>query len=166
MAERLSISMLKQEVEVYNESVDIPFVVGDKEINVKLKPFFSPTLIRDIVSDITLFFLNADKEKLIIDKNEEDDIVGYFILRHCTDIKFSKGKKAKTLYDEFKILVNSQIFKVLLDAIPQESIASVYDTIYEVIEVSTKFQKQLKKYQEQIKELPLKNREILIKDGE
>lgn len=162
MAERLSISMIKDEVKMFDEYIDIPFTAQGKEVNVRLYPFFSPTAIRDMVNDLAEFFRNAKKEKVKYKDEEFDDIVGYFILRHFTDIKFTKSKKAKTLYDEFKIIVNSQVFKVLLETIPKESIKAVYDRIFEIIELSAEFENRIKEIQKQIQELPLENRDILF----
>jgi hypothetical protein len=153
MAERLSISMLKKHVEAYNETIEIPIIADGKEFNVKLKPFISPTLARDIVNDLANFFYNADKEKVKVADNEHDDLVGYFILKYCSDIKFSKSKKAKILYEEFKVLLETDLFKVLIDFIPEESIKRVYNRIEEVLDVSSKYEEKMALLQDKAKSL-------------
>lgn len=162
MAERLSISMIKDEVKMFDEYIDIPFTAQGKEVNVRLYPLFSPVTVRDIVNNLAEFLRNAKKENVKYDDKEFDDIVAYFILRHCTDIKFTKSKKAKTLYDEFKIVIKSKSIQTLLKFIPEESIKDVYDRIFEVIEVNAKIENRIKEIQKQIQELPLENRDILF----
>ena len=162
MAERLTISMIEEEVKVYDEYIEIPFTTKDKEIKVRLYPFFSPVTIRDIVVDLSEFLNNVQKENVNYDDKEFDDVVAYFILRHCTDIKFTKSKKAKTLYKEFKTVIKSKNLQSILNLIPEESIQEVYDRIFKEAEFKAKFIDQIKQIQEQIKELPLGNRDILF----
>jgi N-glycosylase/DNA lyase len=163
MAKQFSVSQLKDEVSIYDEFVDIPVTVQGKEYIVKMFPYFKPEGIRDLVNEMIDFFKASETEKLIIPQIEEDDLVGYFIVKHFTDMKFTKSKKAKVIYNEFKLVLNSQLFKVLMETYPQESIKSVYDRIFSVIENNEQLKNKFKETQDVIKDLPLENREIFEK---
>jgi N-glycosylase/DNA lyase len=163
MTKQFSVSQLKDEVSIYDEFVDIPVTVQGKEYIVKMFPYFKPEGIRDLVNEMIDFFKASETEKLIIPQIEEDDLVGYFIVKHFTDMKFTKSKKAKVIYNEFKLVLNSQLFKVLMETYPQESIKSVYDRIFSVIENNEQLKNKFKETQGVIKDLPLENREIFEK---
>jgi N-glycosylase/DNA lyase len=163
MTKQFSVSQLKDEVSIYDEFVDIPVTVQGKEYIVKMFPYFKPEGIRDLVNEMIDFFKASETEKLIIPQIEEDDLVGYFIVKHFTDMKFTKSKKAKVIYNEFKLVLNSQLFKVLMETYPQESIKSVYDRIFSVIENNEQLKNKFKETQDVIKDLPLENREIFEK---
>jgi hypothetical protein len=163
MTKQFSVSQLKDEVSIYDEFVDIPVTVQGKEYIVKMFPYFKPEAIRDLVNEMIDFFKASETEKLIIPQIEEDDLVGYFIVKHFTDMKFTKSKKAKVIYNEFKLVLNSQLFKVLMETYPQESIKSVYDRIFSVIENNEQLKNKFKETQDVIKDLPLENREIFEK---
>lgn len=161
MSEQLSVSQLKDEVSIYDEFVEIPVTIQDKEYNVKMFPFFKPEKVRDLVNELIEFFKACEKEKVTIPPIEEDDLVGYFIIKYFTDMKFTKSKKAKNIYAEFKLALNSQLFKVLMETYPQESIQSVYERIFDIRDMSAKFENKFKEIQETIKSLPLENRDVL-----
>jgi N-glycosylase/DNA lyase len=163
MTKQFSVSQLKDEVSIYDEFVDIPVTVQGKEYIVKMFPYFKPEGIRDLVNEMIDFFKASETEKLMIPQIEEDDLVGYFIVKHFTDMKFTKSKKAKVIYNEFKLVLNSQLFKVLMETYPQESIKSVYDRIFSVIENNEQLKNKFKETQDVIKDLPLENREIFEK---
>jgi N-glycosylase/DNA lyase len=163
MTKQFSVSQLKDEVSIYDEFVDIPVTVQGKEYIVKMFPYFKPEGIRDLVNEMIDFFKASETEKLMIPQIEEDDLVGYFIVKHFTDMKFTKSKKAKVIYNEFKLVLNSQLFKVLMETYPQESIKSVYDRIFSVIENNEQLKNKFKETQDVIKGLPLENREIFEK---
>jgi hypothetical protein len=133
MSEKLSISQLKDEVSIYDEFIEIPVTMDDKEYAVKMYPYFKPEKVRDVVNELHEFLNTAKQEKINIPQIEEDDLVGYFIVKHFTNLTATKSKKAKVIYNEFKIALNSKLFKVLTETFPKESIGEVYDRIYEVI---------------------------------
>ncbi len=125
-------------------------------------PFFAPEKIRDLVNELVDFYKKAQEEKLDIPKIEEDDLVGFFIIKYFTNLKLTSSKKAKKLYEDFKTALNAPLFKVLMKSFPEDSITKVYDRIYEVIEMSAEMENRIKAYQEQLKELPLENRDIIF----
>lgn len=162
MAEQFKVAQLKDEVSIYDEFVEIPVNSQDKEYIVKMYPYFKPEKVRDLVEEIGEFYLSCEKEKITVSQKEQDDIVGYFITKYFTNMIFTKSKKAKKVYEEFKIAVNSGLFKTLMEAYPKESIMSVYDRIYEVLEANAELESQMQRYQQVLKELqPLENREII-----
>lgn len=163
MAKQFKVSQLQDEVSMYNEYVEIDVTAQGQDYIVKLYPYFAPTKIRDLVNELHEFFQAADKEKLTVAPIEEDDLVGYFICKYFTDMGFTKSKKAKAIYEEFKLAQNSKLFKVLLETYPKESVESVYERIYEVIEASAELENKFKQMQDMIKKLPLENREALEK---
>lgn len=165
MAEQFSVSQLQDEVSMYDEFVEIDFTSQGKEYTIKLFPFFKPEKIRDLVNEMIEFFKAAEKEKVEVKQIEEDDLVGYYILKYFTDMKFTKSKKAKNIYAEFKFALNSPLFKQLMEAYPKESVKTVIDRIYEVSNASIKIKNDIEEAQGKIKDLPLENREIIEKLG-
>jgi hypothetical protein len=161
MSGQFSVSQLQDEVSVYDEYVEFPIQTQGKEYIVKLFPFFKPEKVRDLVIDLQNFFKAAEQEKVNISPIEEDDLVGYFIVKYFTDMKFTKSKKAKVIYNEFKLTLNSQLFKILMKSYPQESVQSVYERIFEIIEVDNQMKNKFKDAQNLIKELPLENKEVI-----
>jgi hypothetical protein len=160
MAEQFKVSQLKDEISIFDEFVEIPVSSQDKEYIVKMYPYFKPERIRDLVNELVDFYKLCDKEKVSIPQIEQDDLIGYFIVKYFTNMIFTKSKKAKKIYEEFKLTLNSQLFKTLMETYPKDSIQSVYERIYQVIEVNAELQNQFKQYQETLKDLPLENREV------
>jgi hypothetical protein len=165
MTEQFSVSQLQDEVSMYEEFVEIPVTAQGKEYSVKMYPYFKPEKIRDLVNELIEFFKAADKEKVTVQPIEEDDLVGYYIIKYFTDMKFTKSKKAKNIYAEFKLALNSQLFKILMETYPQESVQQVFERIHAITEASAKFQDKFVEMQETIKNLPLENRDVLEKLG-
>lgn len=161
MSEQFSVSQLKDEVSMYDEFVPIPVTAQGKEYTVKMFPYFKPELIRDLVNELIQFFKTAEKEKLTVPPIEEDDLIGYFITKYFTDMKFTKSKKAKSIYAEFKLALNSELFKVLMETYPKESVQSVYERIFAVREANLTLEDKYKEMQELMKNLPIENKEIL-----
>lgn len=165
----ISIKSLKDEVNQYDELIEVALITDEKgkEQKIEFYPLFKYEKIRKLVLEIGHFFMNAQKEKITIDSLEEDAIIDYFIIRHFSKgLKFTTGKKAKTLYDEFKIVYNSKLYKLFKNEIfssdlVEKSKEEVYKEIFNNIELSAKFEKRLNEAQETIKNLPLENREIL-----
>ncbi|AZV43730.1 hypothetical protein BAOM_3121 [Peribacillus asahii] len=164
MAKQVSIKMLEEETKLYSEHIDIPVTIQGQteELNIKLYPFFSPTKVRDLVNSLIEFFKAAEKEKVKVDQLDEDDLIGFFIVKYFTNLKFTNSKKASTIYKEFKIAQNSSVFKTLLQAFPEESVKSVMERIYEVRDFNAKFQNMITNVQKEMQELPLENKEILF----
>jgi hypothetical protein len=155
MSQKLTIKEVKESNKIYNEQIELDVQVGDKEYTVKFKPYFSNIEVKNLVDDIQLFHVNAKKEKLEIQDDEIDDMNGYFIVRHFSDIKMTTSKKAKTLYAEFKEAINSDLFTVILKSIPEESYAKVYDRIKDITELGAKLEnqiRQLQQYGQEVKE--------------
>jgi hypothetical protein len=165
MANQFSVSQLQDEVSIYDEYVEIPVVAQGKEYMVKMYPYFKPEKIRDLVNELIQFFQAAEKEKVVIQPIEEEDLIGYYIIKYFTDMKFTKSKKAKNIYSEFKLALNSQLFKVLMETYPQESIQQVYERIFNIGEAKEMFESKFQEAQEMIKDLPLENREVIQKLG-
>ncbi|MBD8004546.1 hypothetical protein [Bacillus norwichensis] len=161
MSKQFSVAQLKDEIAIYDEFVEIPVTVQGKEYTVKMFPYFKPEKVRDLVKELQEFFQECQKVKFTVPKIEEEDLIGYFIIKHFTNMKFTKSKKVKTIYNEFKIALNSSLFKILMDSYPKESITSVYERIYSVLEASALLEDKIKETQKVIKDMSLENKELL-----
>ena len=163
MSKQVSANMLKPEADLHKEYVEIPVdVPGSDDIHIiKLYPSFSPEKIRDCVKEMAEFFNNCTKEKTTYKKEEEHDILLFFVVRHFTNLKMSKSKKSKKIYDDFKPVVNTELFRLLAKSFPQSSIDKVYDYAEQVIEATAKLENKLKSNQELIDTLPLENKDTL-----
>lgn len=161
MAKKDLMNQLKDEVKAYDENVELSVDVNGQEYLVKIWPFFKPEKVKDCADDISLFFINANKEKLNVNPKEEDDIITYFIIKHFTDIKMTQGKKTKTIYNEFKVVSNSSLFKVLSQSFPKESKQKIFEELYDQIDRNAELEQVVLKYRKQLKNLPLQNREVL-----
>jgi hypothetical protein len=157
MKQKLTMKEVKESNKVFEEQIELPVQVGDREYTVKFKPYFSNVEVKNLVDDIQLFHVNAKKEKLEIQDDEIDDINGYFIIRHFSDIKMTTSKKVKTLYAEFKEAINSDLFTVILKSIPEESYAKVYDRIKDINELGARLENQIKQLQQYGKEVKEKH---------
>lgn len=159
MSNQLSVSVLREENKIYDEYVEIPVISQNKEYIIKLYPFFPPEKIKSLVISLAEFFHNAEKEKVKLEAKFEDDLVMYYIVKYFTDIKFSKSKKAKSIYDEFKSVINSKVYKEMVKLFPEQSISEVYDQIFETLDSSALLKEKFKDVQKIFNELPLQNRE-------
>jgi hypothetical protein len=160
MGKQLAISNLKDEVSAYDEYVEFDVNSDSETYTVKMYPFFKPEKIRDLIEDMINFAKKCEEEKIKINDKDEDDLVGFFILKHFTNIKFTKSKKAKKLYEEFKIALNAKMFGEILKAFPEQSILDVQKMLYDHLEMSVKAHKTREEFQERIKGLELENREV------
>lgn len=160
---QFSLSQLKEVNKIYDEFIEIPVTVGENEHIIKLYPIFKPEKIRDMVEDMIDFYKKANVENIDIKDSDETDIIGYFVVKHFTDAKTVVSDTAQPIYDEFKLLINSELYKAITSIIPHASMEKVYEYIGEVIKVSAELQKTLKKQQDEIKKLDLKNKDILVK---
>lgn len=158
MAKKLSMKVIKEDTKKYKEFIELP--VGEDYI-VKIYPYFSPTKVNQLMNELSSFYRSVKEEKVAVSDEEFDDIIGYFIVRHFTDITMTKSKKSKALYEEFNALKDSVLFKLIISAIPEESIESVYNSVFELIEFSSKFETKMKMVKEQMGNLQLNNPEVL-----
>lgn len=165
----LPINALKDETKMYDETIEVATITHeDKEYVIQFYPFFKYEKIRKLVLELGQFFINADKEKIKIDPLEEDGIINYFIIKHFSKgLKFTTGKKAKTIYDEFKVFYNSSLYQVFKDEvftteIVEKSKEEVLKEIFDNIELNAKFEQRLKEAQEMIQDLPLENKDIIF----
>jgi hypothetical protein len=143
MGKQLTMKEVKKEVSLYDQFITLPVTVNEDVFKVKVYPCFSAEKVKKLVDDIYNFHVQAKKENLEIKEDQFDDIISYFIVRHFTDIKMSKGKKAKTLYEEFKLSINSEIFRWVLESVTEDSINKVYDRINSINEFTLILQKQM-----------------------
>ncbi|GLI86641.1 hypothetical protein ANABIO32_44880 [Rossellomorea marisflavi] len=147
MGKQLSIANLEEEISHFDEVVEVDFEGRNGEkYTIKIKPFFKPEKVRNLVVELIDFYKKAEEEKLKIPEFEQEDLIPFFIIKHFTNIKFTRSKKAKKVYEEFKTAINAAMFIPLLDAFPQESIQAVYERIYDQIEKTAQFKE---KYLEQ-----------------
>jgi hypothetical protein len=143
LGKQLTMKEVKKEVSLYDQFITLPVTVDEDVFEVKVYPYFSAEKVKKLVDDIYNFHVQAKSEKLEIKEDEFDDIISYFIVRHFTDIKMSKGKKARTLYEEFKISKNSEIFRWVLESVTEDSINNVYDRMNSINEFTSTLQKQM-----------------------
>ncbi|MGZ9868114.1 hypothetical protein ACU3L3_06805 [Priestia endophytica] len=163
---QFSPAMLTEEYNIYKETVDIPVYVGDEEITIKLTPYFSPDSITEMLVEMQNFYQKAEEEKLEVNDLEKEELIGCFIMKKYTDMKFTRSQKAKTLFEEFKKLKNSMLYKEFItELIPKESINKVYETIFKMYEMVAEneamLQEKITEIHEQMQGLPLENREII-----
>lgn len=150
-------AMLKEEVSVYDEFVE--FTWGSTEL--KLYPFFKPELVKNLVNEFYTFIALCEQEKVELKEDEKDDFLCYLMIKYFTSVKTTKGKKAKTIYDEFKLVINSKFYTEVMGLFPKESTDSVFRRKLEVEEMYAKLGEELMKAQEQYGELDLENRELI-----
>ncbi|PGZ96946.1 hypothetical protein COE51_16375 [Bacillus pseudomycoides] len=153
MSKQLSMKEIKADSQKYNEYIEIP--LQDDKYVVKVYPYFSPSKVSVLLNDLTNFYRNATEEKVNLNSENFDDILGYFIVRHFSDIKMTKSKKAKMIFEEFKLAQNSTLFELILKSIPEESIDYLFGKVYELIEFSAKLETRLKLAQDQMKNVNL-----------
>ncbi|PAD70728.1 hypothetical protein CHH83_02675 [Bacillus sp. 7586-K] len=158
----VTMSMIKEDNRKYKEFLSIDVEVNGESHEVKLYPFFSPEKVAKLRDELYEFKLNADKEKLNINEAEWSDIVGYFILKYFTNITMTTSKKAKVIYKEFKEVINSRVSEFLLKQFDQDSILYVHDKINEIADMEAILLNKIKQVQEEIKSLPLENKDILL----
>lgn len=161
MVQQVSIDMIANENKVYDEHIDIPVTLNGQELNIKLFPFFRPQEVANLVDGMIEFYKSASTEKVNMPQHEESDFVMFNIVKHFTDLKFSKSKKAKKTYEEFKIAIDSKIFKLLAKSFPEDSILDVYERIQEIKEAKEKLQTKTNDLQKYVKDIPLKSRDLI-----
>lgn len=158
----VTMSMIKEDNKRYKEYLSVDIDVNGESHEVKLYPFFAPEKVAKLRDEIYQFKVNTEKEKLNINESEWSDIIAYFILKYFTNITMTSSKKAKTIYNEYKEVINSRVAEFLLRQFPQESIFYVHDKINEVTEMEAILLDKIKQVQEDIKNLPLENKDILL----
>nr|BDD47801.1 hypothetical protein 2 [Bacillaceae bacterium] len=162
---QLNMKVIKEDNKRYKEFVTIDIEAQGNTYEVKIYPFLSPSLVAKLRDELIEFRQNVDKEKLTIEDTEWDDLISYFIVRHFTNIKMTKSKKAKTIYEEFKEAINSKLFEVILKSFPEESIMSVHEKIYELAEMNAILEQRMKQIQKEIQGLDLENKDILFNEN-
>lgn len=163
----LPIKALEEGTKIYDELIEVASITHeDKKYSIQFYPLFKYEKIRKLVLEIGQFFMKAKDEKVKVDQLEEDDLINYFIIKHFSKgLKFTTSKKAKTVYNEFKIFYNSDLYKVFKDEVfsndlVEQSKQDVYKEIFANIELSAKFEKRLQEAQQLIGNLPLQNPEL------
>jgi hypothetical protein len=161
MAKQLSMKQVKESNSIYNETVEIPIDVNGEEFIIKLKPYLHQESIRELIQNYADFLKLCEKKSVKIKESEEIDLLSFFTVKHTTDIKFTSSKKAKTIYDEFQEAKKSKLFKVILESIPEETHNDIWEYAMEVVEVNAKLQRQMEQLQDEFKNLPLENRDVI-----
>lgn len=161
MSKKLTISHIKNDNKRYKESVSIDIDVNGEPHEIKIYPFFSPQKVADLRDDFYSFLSLAKKEKVEIEI-AGSDIIGYYVIKHFTDVSMTTSKKADYIYKEIKEVLNSKVAEFILKQFPQESMSYLYDKIYEIAELDDKLSNEIKRVQKEIQELPLENREIIL----
>lgn len=163
MSKKLSLKQVEKENEIYKETIDVPIKVNGEDYAIVMYPFFSPTRIENVVNEFAKFAENAKEEKLKIKENDEIHIVHCFVIKEFTDIKFTTSKKAKTIYAEFKQLINNPLYKELTNYFLKDSMDLVYEAFQNELAYFKKIEDLMSKTQQEIKNLPIENKEILLK---
>lgn len=162
MGKQLSMSIIEKDNRKYNETVELPVDVSGTEYIINIYPFFKPEKVNAMLNELVEFFANARSEGVKLKDEDFDGLIGFYIVKHFTDIKITNSKKAKRIYQEYKTAINSKLFDVILKNIPEESMEYVYDKVFELQELNAKLENQIKRYKEALDELPLENRDILF----
>ncbi|MGM7720490.1 hypothetical protein [Metabacillus sp. Hm71] len=162
MNKKLTMGIIKEDNKRYKEYLTIDVDVNGENHEVKIYPYFAPEKVAKLRDDFIEFIRNTKKEKVEVDDNEWSDIIGYFIIKHFTDIAMTTSKKAKTIYAEYKQVINSTVTEFILKQFPVESILYVHDKINEISEMEEKLIGRIKNVQKEIKDLDLENKDILL----
>lgn len=154
-------SLVKDEVEAYNTYFDIPFIpFGQTDpVQIRIYPLFSPQKVAITVNEYIGFINKAVQEKINITPEEEGDLLGYFVIKNFTNVKTTTSKKAKTVYDEFKMLVNSRFYTEIISFFPEESMRAVHERLFEIIEASDQLNTQFKQIQKEAEKVINENKE-------
>ena len=160
---QMSIQLLKPEVDMYDEFVELNVRPQgyEEDLIVKLFPLFKPNVTNNLVAEYFELLAQCNKENIEVDEADKGDILGYLIVKYFTDIKTTKSKKVKTILEEVDLLKNSQLYKEIMELYPKESIASVHNRILELNEAYVQLEGQLKTLQEEYQNLDLENRDVL-----
>lgn len=144
----LSMTTIAKDNAIYDEVVNIPVHVGDQEYTIQLHPYFSNTKVREMIEELRMFIVNSSDENIELNMEQElHDIIGYFMVRHFSNIKMTTSKKAKRIFAEYRQALDSDVFKVIIRAIPKESIQKVYQAICELQELYVSLEKQMQHLQ-------------------
>lgn len=165
---RLPISALEKENKNYDENIIVTTITYEnKDHEILFYPLFKFEKIRKLILELGQFYNNAEKEKVNIDPIEEEHLINYFIIKHFSKgLKFTSSKKAKTIYNEFKTIYNSSLYRIFKEEVfPEElvqnSIEEVYNEFFNNLELADKFSRKLEKAKQSIENLPLENKELL-----
>jgi len=162
MSKQLSLKMIKEENKKYDEVIDLTFTRGDEEFVIKVNPYFSPLKIKNLLKEYKQFIDNTEKEKVKITDEEKLEIIPCFMIKEFTDINFGTAKTAKSVFANFKALMNHIMFKEIVNAFPETSKVSVLEEINDRIGEGAKIQRLFEQTQEELKNLPLENKEVLF----
>ncbi|MGD7047088.1 hypothetical protein FZC83_02395 [Rossellomorea marisflavi] len=168
MSKQLSIAVLEEEIKHYDEVFEVDFVGRNGESYVvKIHPYFKPEKVSATLREAGDFFNKAKEEKLVVPEFEQEDLIMFFIVKQFTNLKFTRSKKAKKVYSEFKIAINTPLFAEIVKAFPDESLEAVYKRMYEIQEKTQEFQeKYVKQAEEVFAEMKTKNKEIFAPKSE
>jgi hypothetical protein len=168
MGKQLSIADLKEEIKHYDEVFEVDFVGRNGEnYVVKIRPYFKPEKVSAALKEVGEFLNKAEEEKLNVPESEHEDLIMFFVVKHFTNLKFSKSKKAKKAYEEFKIAINTPLFAEIIKAFPDESLESVYKRMYDIQEKTHAIQEKYVKHAEEVfAEMKIKNKDIFAPKSE
>ncbi|WP_182004728.1 hypothetical protein [Priestia aryabhattai] len=164
MSKQLSLKAVKKENEIYKEKFDIPVKVDGVEYNIKITPFFSPEKIKNVINSFSKLCKMAVDENIEIKNGEDFSIIDCLLIKEFTDIKFSNNRKASTILAEFKQLLNSPLYRELMEAFPESSVHEAYGYYNDMKGVAVKFERFIEQQQEMVNKLPLENKDILFGD--
>ncbi|MCM3394842.1 hypothetical protein [Cytobacillus oceanisediminis] len=133
---KVTTKMLIEENEIYDEFIEIPVMYEAKEYIIKAYPYVSPVKLTNIVDQLSAFYQNANQEKVNVLEEEKSDLLAYFLVKNSTDVTFTKSKKAKTVYQEFKQLLHSRVFKAIVKTFPEQTFRELHERIAEVNNLS------------------------------
>ena len=157
---KLKISDIKNENNIYRAKVDVNVYVNGVEHVVKVSPFLKPSKVAELVDELIQFYKKAAKEEITVAEKYEHDVIGYFMLKHFTDLKFTTSKTAYRIYDEFNSIIESPVYRTLLQVFPEESIKAVYERIIEIQQASQRIKEDTEKLESGINKLV--NKDILL----
>ncbi len=163
MTKQLSTSQLKEHNKKYNEVIEEDFEIDGEDYTIRIYPYFKPEKIKDLLNERQEFLNKCHEENIELQDDEISDFLGYLIIKYFTNIKTTTSRKAKTIYKDFKTLLNHEIYLPLLNVFPEKSIRKVQEMLFERTETYIKLEEEIRKQQEKIKDLPLENREVIEK---
>ncbi|MGD6896089.1 hypothetical protein [Bacillus infantis] len=128
---KVTSKMLLEDNEIYDEFVEVTLTHQGEEHVIKVYPFISPVKVAEIVDQVQDFLQNAYKEKLIIQESPAD-LLAYFLVKNTTDVTFTRSKKVKSIYQEFKQLLHSKAFRLIVSTYPEATYTELNERVLQV----------------------------------
>lgn len=164
MSKNLNITKIKKSNQIYSEKIEVKFDFDNEHV-VTIYPYFKPEKSVELLKDFGEYIKLSEDEGIEINDDMFVDLVMAFIIHKFSSLKLPDYKKPKLFTQAFTALINSKYYPQICKEFPQESIEEVFERIYEQFEASAKIQRHVNQTKEIIKDLPLENKDVLLKEN-